>query len=56
MEDFLVRLLVAVLVYFLGEKVLALISNADLRNILMIVLIVVVVLYAAFGTVLLSFK
>ena len=56
MEEFLIRLLVAVLVYFLGEKVLALISNADLKNILMVILIVVVVLYAAFGATLLPFK
>ena len=48
--EILVRLLIGVLVYWLGEKVIALVNNGDLQQILNIILIIVVVLYVVFGS------
>ena len=45
----LLRLLIAVLVVFLGEKVIGLISNGDVKKILGIILIVFVIFYVVFG-------
>ena len=52
LDSFLVRLIIAVLVYYLGEVLLGLIKDAKLKEILNVVLIIVVVLYAAFGSIL----
>jgi Na+-driven multidrug efflux pump len=51
-EGLLLRLLIGVLVYWIGEKILSLIKNAELVNVLNIVLIVAVVLYVIFGSIL----
>ncbi len=48
-EGLLLRLLIGVLVYWLGEKVIALVKNADLQAILNIILIIFVVIYVLFG-------
>lgn len=45
----LVRLLIGVLIYFIGEQVIKLVDNPKLSNILTIILIVAVVLYVVFG-------
>lgn len=50
METLLFRLLIGVLVYWIGEKVIALVKNADLQGVLNIILIVAVVLYVIFGS------
>jgi hypothetical protein len=49
---FLIRLLIGVLVWFIGEKIIALVKNADLVQILNIVLLIVIVLFVIFGSVL----
>ena len=49
LPELLVRLLVAVLVFFIGEKVISLVGDAKLQQILNIILIVAVVLYVVFG-------
>lgn len=46
----LVRLLVAVLVWFIGEKLIALVKNAELAQILNVVLLIAIVLYVVFGS------
>ena len=51
-EGLLLRLLVAVLVYWIGEKILSLVKNAELVNVLNIILIVGVVLFVIFGSIL----
>lgn len=51
-EGLLLRLLIAVLAYWIGEKILGLVKNAELANILNIILIVAIVLYVIFGSVL----
>jgi hypothetical protein len=51
LPELLVRLLISVLVYWIGEKVIALVKNADLQGILNIILIVAIVLYIIFGSV-----
>lgn len=49
LPDLLVKLLVAVLVFWLGEKVIGLVKNADLAQILTVILVIVVVLWVVFG-------
>lgn len=50
MSPFLIRLLVAVLVYFLGQKVIeTLVSSPDAARIFSIILLLVCVFYALFG-------
>jgi len=49
LPELLVRLLIGVLVYFLGEKVIGLSSNTELNKILTIILIIVIVLWIVFG-------
>lgn len=51
-EGLLLRLLIGVLVYWLGEKIISLVKNAELANILNIVLIIAIVLYVIFGSIL----
>lgn len=51
MDSLLLRLLVAVLVYFLGEKIIGLVKNADAQGVLNIILLIAVVLYVVFGSV-----
>ena len=51
-EGLLLRLLIGVLVYWIGEKVIGLVKNGELVNVLNIVLIVAVVLYVIFGSIL----
>lgn len=50
MPELLIRLLIAVLVYWIGSKILELVNNAELVKILNIVLIIAVVLYVIFGS------
>lgn len=50
LPELLVRLLVGFLVFWLGEKIIALIKNPDLQQILTVVLIIAVVLYVIFGS------
>lgn len=47
----LLRLLIAVLAYWIGEKVVSLLNNADLQRVLTIVLIVAIVLYVVLGSI-----
>jgi hypothetical protein len=51
-EGLLLRLLIGALVYWLGEKILSLVKNADLVSILNVILIIAVVLYVIFGSIL----
>lgn len=51
-EGLLLRLLIGVLVFWLGEKVVALVKREDFREILSVILIIAVVLYVIFGSVL----
>jgi Na+-driven multidrug efflux pump len=51
-EGLLLRLLIGALVYWLGEKIIGLVKNADLVNILNVILIIAVVLYVIFGSIL----
>jgi hypothetical protein len=51
-EGLLLRLLIGALVYWIGEKVIGLIKNAELVNILNIILIIAIVLYVIFGSIL----
>lgn len=48
-EGLLLRLLIAVLVYFLGERVIGLVGG-DAAKILNIILLICVVLYVVFGS------
>ena len=50
LPEFLFRLLIAVLVYWLGEKIVGLVGNEKLKEILTVVLIIAVVLYVIFGS------
>ena len=52
LPELLVRLLIGVLVYWLGEKVIGLVKNGELQAVLNIVLIIAIVLYVVFGSVL----
>ena len=52
LDALLLRLLVGVLVFWLGEKVIALVKKEEFREILMVVLLIGVVLYVIFGSVL----
>lgn len=52
MPELLIRLLIGALAYWIGEKVIGLIKNAELQSILNIVLIIAVVLYVVFGNIL----
>ncbi len=49
LPDLLIRLLIGVLVYYLGEKVIGLIENGELKKILIVVLVIAVVLFVVFG-------
>ena len=49
-EGLLLRLLIGVLVFFIGEKVIALVKNGDMASVLNVILIVAVVLYVIFGS------
>lgn len=49
LPELLVRLLIGVLVFFIGEKVIGLVKNAELQQILNIILIIAIVLYVVFG-------
>ena len=51
-EGLLLRLLIGVLVFWIGEKIIALVKNGELQNILNIILIIAVVLYVIFGSIL----
>lgn len=51
-EGLLLRLLIGALVYWIGEKIISLVKNADLQNILNIILIISVVLFVIFGSIL----
>ena len=51
LPEFLLRLLIGVLVFWLGEKVIGLLDNAKIQQVLTVVLIIVVVLYVIFGAV-----
>lgn len=51
LPSLLLRLLIGALVYWIGEKVIALIKNADLQSVLQVVLIVAIVLYVIFGAI-----
>ena len=50
LPELLIRLLVGVLVFFLGEKVIGLVKNPDMQQLLTVVLVIVVVLYVVFGS------
>lgn len=50
LPEVLIRLLIAVLIYILGEKIIALAGNEKLREILTIILLVVVVVFVALGS------
>ncbi len=50
LPDLLIRLLIAALVYWIGEKILGLVKNGELASILNIVLIIAIVLYVVFGS------
>lgn len=45
----LIRLLIGVLVYFIGEKVIGLVKNGDIQQIFTIILIVAIIVYVVFG-------
>ena len=45
----LLRLLIGVLVYWIGEKIIALLHNPEVQSIFTIVLIVAIVVYVIFG-------
>lgn len=51
LPELLIRLLIGVLVYWIGEKVIALVKNTDLQAVLNIILIVAIILYVVFGTI-----
>lgn len=51
LPDLLIRLLIGALVFWIGEKVIALVNNVDLKNVLIIVLVIAIVLYVVFGAV-----
>lgn len=51
-EGLLLRLLIGALVYWLGEKIIALVKNAELAQILNVILIIAVVLFVIFGSIL----
>lgn len=50
LPDLLLRLLIAALVYWIGEKIIGLVGDAKLQSILNIILIVAIVLYVIFGS------
>lgn len=52
MTDLLIRLLEGALIYWLGEKIIGLVKNSELANILNIILIIAVVLFVCFGSIL----
>ena len=49
-EAFLIRLLIAVLVWFLGEKIIGLVKDEGMKGILNIILLIAVVLFVIFGS------
>lgn len=51
MPELLIRLLIGALVYWIGEKVIGLVKNAELQQILTIILIIAIVIYVVFGVV-----
>jgi Na+-driven multidrug efflux pump len=51
LPEFLLRLLIGVLVYWLGEKVIGLLEKPEIQKILTVVLIIVIVLYVIFGAI-----
>lgn len=51
LPELLLRLLIGVLVYWLGEKIIGLVKNGELQQILNIVLIIAIVLYVIFGSI-----
>lgn len=50
LPELLTRLLIGVLAFWLGEKIISLITDARLQRVLNVVLIVAVVLYVIFGS------
>lgn len=52
LPELLLRLLIGALVFWIGDRVIGLVKNADLQTILNIILIIAVVLYVIFGSVL----
>jgi hypothetical protein len=51
-DGLLLRLLIGVLVFFIGEKLIGIIDNGEIKKILGIILIIAVVLYVIFGSIL----
>lgn len=51
MPEILIRLIIGVLVYFLGEKIIGFIQDSDVKQILHIILLIVVVIYVLFGNI-----
>ena len=51
-EGLLLRLLIGVLAYWLGEKIISLVNKPQLQEVLNIILIIAVVLYVIFGSIL----
>ena len=51
-EGLLLRLLIGVLAYWIGEKIIGLVKNGEVQNILNIILLIAVVLYVIFGNIL----
>ncbi len=48
-QEFLIRLVIAVLVFIIGEKVIALVKDDGTKSILNIILLLGVVLFVIFG-------
>ncbi len=51
LTELLIRLLIAVLAYWLGEKIIGLVKDAKLQEILNIILLIAVVLFVIFGAI-----
>lgn len=51
LPELLIRLLIGALVYWIGEKIIGLITNGELAKILTIVLIIAIVLFVVFGSI-----
>lgn len=51
LPDLLIRLLIGALVYWIGEKIITLVKNADLQQILNVILIIAIVLFVVFGSI-----
>ena len=49
-QDFLIRLVIAVLFFVIGEKVIALVKDEGVKSILNIILLLGVVLFVIFGS------